>query len=166
MAIQDSLTIHLGPYHAAVLTALARLEVQQVVPRIWSRDHTVWKPEPTEITNRLGWLEAPEDMTAKVGGIGELVTAARAAGYTDALLLGMGSCGPGPDCSRSPRRRGACPERSSGYPPAKTDLQPWRYPRAGTGGPSAEPTGRPRSRTRNNAAHAGRSGLSRRTRRG
>lgn len=90
MAIQDSLSIHLGPYHAAVLTALARLEAQRVVPRIWSRDHMVWKPEPTEITNRLGWLEAPEDMAAKVGGIVELVTAARAAGYTDALLLGMG----------------------------------------------------------------------------
>lgn len=90
MAIQDYLSVHLGPYHAPVLAALARLEAQRIIPRIWDRDHTVWKPEPAEITNRLGWLEAPEDMPGKVAGMLELVTAVRAEGYTGALLLGMG----------------------------------------------------------------------------
>ena len=26
------------------------------IERLWTRDHTLWKPDPTEIENRLGWL--------------------------------------------------------------------------------------------------------------
>ena len=26
------------------------------------RDHTVWQPEPDEISNRLGWLRSPQEM--------------------------------------------------------------------------------------------------------
>jgi glucose-6-phosphate isomerase len=90
MPIHNYLSVHLGPYHAAVLAALSRMEAQQIIPRIWKRDHRVWKPEPTEISNRLGWLDAPENMRGKVAGIIEFVAAVRAAGYTDAVLLGMG----------------------------------------------------------------------------
>lgn len=90
MPIHNYLSVHLGSYHAAVLAALARMEAQQIISRIWKRDHTVWKPEPTEITNRLGWLDTPENMRGKVAEIVEFVAAVRAAGYTDVLLLGMG----------------------------------------------------------------------------
>ena len=90
MAVQDYLSVQLGSYHAAVRATLARMEAQHVISRIWSRDHTVWKSAPDEITNRLGWLGAPEDMRSKIAGMAEFVAAVREAGYTDALLLGMG----------------------------------------------------------------------------
>ena len=37
--------------------ALADLERLDLVARIWARDHTAWKPDPTEIADRLGWLD-------------------------------------------------------------------------------------------------------------
>ena len=44
------------PYLTDIETRLVQLEKDDVVARIWRKDHTVWKPDPTEITNRLGWL--------------------------------------------------------------------------------------------------------------
>ena len=46
----------------SVEDALARLTAEDVVGRIWARDHTVWKPYPEEIADRLGWLDAPAEM--------------------------------------------------------------------------------------------------------
>ncbi len=80
----------LGGYEEAVETALRRLDRDRVVRRIWAHDHTVWKPEPTEISNRLGWLHAPERMQGALERLTELVAAVRADGYTEVLLLGMG----------------------------------------------------------------------------
>ncbi len=38
-----------------------RLLKENIVERIWKKDHTVWSEDPTEITNRLGWLVSPTD---------------------------------------------------------------------------------------------------------
>jgi len=46
----------IGIYEDDVKATLARLVDANIIQRIWQKDHTVWKPEPTEITNRLGWL--------------------------------------------------------------------------------------------------------------
>jgi transaldolase/glucose-6-phosphate isomerase len=83
-------TASLGPYQGVVDDALAEMKAERVMARIWAHDHTVWKPEPTEITNRLGWLHTAEVMLENVPRLEALVEAARAAGYTHALLLGMG----------------------------------------------------------------------------
>ena len=32
------------------------MDADRVIERIWRKDQTVWKDDPTEITNRLGWL--------------------------------------------------------------------------------------------------------------
>jgi transaldolase/glucose-6-phosphate isomerase len=80
----------LGTYQAAVEAALAEMAENRVVHRIWAHDHTVWKPEPTEITNRLGWLHTAEVMGENLYRLEELVEATRDDGYTHALLLGMG----------------------------------------------------------------------------
>ena len=90
----------LGRYQATVDTALAEMAEKQVVKRIWAHDHTVWKPEPTEITNRLGWLHTAEVMSENPYRLEELVTAVRAAGYTHALLLGMGGSSLAPEIFR------------------------------------------------------------------
>ena len=90
----------LGPYAPAVQAALDEMERAQIVRRIWACDHTVWRPEPTEISNRLGWLRAPEMMRENLGRLQALTDALRAEGYTDALLLGMGGSSLAPEVFR------------------------------------------------------------------
>jgi glucose-6-phosphate isomerase len=65
--------------------------------RIWAHDHTVWKPDPTEITNRLGWLHTVDAMNDIIPCLEALAEDVRAAGYTHALLLGMGGSSLAPD---------------------------------------------------------------------
>ena len=61
-----------------------------VIERIWARDHTVWKPEPTEIADRLGWLDLDADMLFHVGDLQAFAAGVMHEGYTTAVVLGMG----------------------------------------------------------------------------
>jgi transaldolase/glucose-6-phosphate isomerase len=90
----------LGTYQATVDAALAEMVENQVIRRIWAHDHTIWKPEPTEITNRLGWLHTAEVMDENLYRLEELAEAVRADGYTHALLLGMGGSSLAPEVFR------------------------------------------------------------------
>ena len=40
---------------------LARLDAANVTERLWAKDHTLWRQDPTEISNRLGWLDLARD---------------------------------------------------------------------------------------------------------
>ncbi|NOZ56353.1 MAG: glucose-6-phosphate isomerase, partial [Calditrichaeota bacterium] len=90
----------LGAYAEAVDRALSDLQTNRVVERIWRHDHTVWKPEPTEITNRLGWLEIVDEMQPKLDELRAFVDEVREAGYTHVLLLGMGGSSLAPEVFR------------------------------------------------------------------
>jgi transaldolase/glucose-6-phosphate isomerase len=94
------LSARLGTYQDAVAKALAEMAKNQVVRGIWTHDHTVWKREPTEITNRLGWLHTAEVMGENLYRLEELTQAVRADGYTQALLLGMGGSSLAPEVFR------------------------------------------------------------------
>ncbi len=87
----------LGSYQAAVGEALTQIEQSRVVARIWAHDYTVWKPEPTEITNRLGWLDIAARMKQEVGRLQTFAETIWAAGYHHALLLGMGGSSLAPE---------------------------------------------------------------------
>jgi len=87
----------LGAYQAGVEAALNEMAGQRLVARIWEHDHTVWKPEPTEIANRLGWLHIAEAMSAEVASLTAWRDAVVAGGHTDVLLLGMGGSSLAPD---------------------------------------------------------------------
>ncbi len=63
---------------------------ERVIERIWERDHSLWRPEPTEVADRLGWLEVDREMSAAIGDLEQFAAAARADGYTTAVVLGMG----------------------------------------------------------------------------
>ncbi|MEX0953524.1 MAG: hypothetical protein WDZ26_06815 [Nitriliruptoraceae bacterium] len=65
-------------------------DAMQVVPRMWDRDHTVWRPNPTEISDRLGWLDAPERADAELPAMRALVEGLRDQGATTTVLVGMG----------------------------------------------------------------------------
>jgi len=80
----------LGPLASAVRRRLKEFDADDVVSRIWSHDHTVWKPDPTEITNRLGWLTLPADMRRRIPELHAFARQVAADGFTHAVLLGMG----------------------------------------------------------------------------
>lgn len=100
MTVRQGISFIVGNYQGLVDKALAEMRDQRVMARIWDHDHTLWKPEPTEITNRLGWLHITEEMDAKVQDIQKLIDAVRADGYTHALLLGMGGSNLAPEVFR------------------------------------------------------------------
>ena len=87
----------LGPLAEAVRTRLDLMAEQDVLGRIWRRDHTVWKPEPTEIANRLGWLTVASDLRARVPELQAFARQVAGEGFTRAVLLGMGGSSLAPD---------------------------------------------------------------------
>lgn len=93
-------TAHLEKYQAAVEEAIRGMARQRIIARIWAHDHTVWKPEPTEITNRLGWLHSARTMLNDVPQLEKLANEVRADGYRYALLLGMGGSSLAPEVFR------------------------------------------------------------------
>jgi len=90
----------LGDYQEAVSGALDEMAREDIIDRIWKHDHTVWKPDPAEITNRLGWLHIARTMKANVPRLEALAEAVREDGYTHALLLGMGGSSRGAEVFR------------------------------------------------------------------
>ncbi len=91
---------HLGAHADAVAAALAQLQANDIMARIWDHDHTVWRPDPDEISNRLGWLHAPETMAANVARLDAFAASVRDAGYTQVVLLGMGGSSLAPEVFR------------------------------------------------------------------
>ena len=90
----------LGGYLADVEAALAQLQLEDVIGRVWRGDHTVWKPDPTEITNRLGWLTITDVMGEQLTALGALAREVREAGILYVVLLGMGGSSLGPEVLR------------------------------------------------------------------
>ncbi len=92
--------VNLGGLHGTVEAALHEMALTRLVTRLWSKDHTLWKPEPTEIANRLGWLTVAEQLREKVGPLQGFAQAVRNAGFRDVVLLGMGGSSLGPEVFR------------------------------------------------------------------
>jgi glucose-6-phosphate isomerase len=89
MAVEQTLT-NLGIYEAEVKAALASLNDADIVRRIWGKDHTVWKTEPSEIINRLGWLDVISNMSEQSAGLKTMAQEVKEAGFRHIVLLGMG----------------------------------------------------------------------------
>jgi len=106
----------LGAYQPAVDQALADMAEDRVLPRIWAHDHTVWKPEPTQINNRLGWLHTAEAMLENVPRLEALVESVRTDGYTDVLLLGMGGSSLAPEVFYETFGAGRGDQKDDTYP--------------------------------------------------
>lgn len=76
------------------------LASSHAIERIWTRDHTLWKPSPTEIENRLGWLTVLDHMQDGLADLRTFAQAVREAHTTDVVLLGMGGSSLGPEVLR------------------------------------------------------------------
>jgi glucose-6-phosphate isomerase len=78
-----------------------RAEIEQVARRIWKHDPTLWGPrDQPEVSNRLGWLNAPETYTEHIDDLEAFAAELAAEGYTDAVLLGMGGSSLAPEVLR------------------------------------------------------------------
>jgi transaldolase/glucose-6-phosphate isomerase len=87
------LSTMLGP----VTERLAAMDRDTVIERIWRKDHTVWKDDPTEITNRLGWLTVSDLMHERIPDLETFAKQAAADGFETAVLLGMGGSSLAPE---------------------------------------------------------------------
>ncbi|MGA3280095.1 MAG: glucose-6-phosphate isomerase [Smithella sp.] len=85
-----NISFSLGEYRNTVAGALEAMRRDNIIPRIWAKDHTVWKPAPDEITNRLGWLEAPAETLGKISYIRSTLEPLIKNSINDVVLLGMG----------------------------------------------------------------------------
>lgn len=92
---------HSSSHTSAVVELLEQMARDQAVERVWSQDHTLWKSDPTEISNRLGWLQVIDRMKEEVGAIRTFADAVRDSGIEDVVLLGMGGSSLGPEVLRS-----------------------------------------------------------------
>lgn len=89
--------LYLGKYQSVVDQTMEQMRKDDIVNRIWQHDHTVWKQNPSEITNRLGWLHSPIQMRENVTEILNFVNSVRKDGFTYVLLLGMGGSSLAPE---------------------------------------------------------------------
>ena len=91
------LEFQLGAYQKSFESALERLQREEILPRLWRQDYTIWRPDPDEISNRLGWLHIHREISTRLGQMEALSYAISQAGYTHALLLGMGGSSLAPE---------------------------------------------------------------------
>lgn len=98
---RSSLHILAPPYAELIQTSLQSLSDHRAVDRLWAKDHTLWKPDPTEISNRLGWLSLSRDMLRQIDPLRFLAKEIREYGIKDVVLLGMGGSSLGPEVFRA-----------------------------------------------------------------
>ena len=84
----------------AVRARLATLEADGIPARIWARDHTVWRPDPAEISDRLGWLTVHEEMAGHLDEVRAFAAGCAEDGFRWAVLCGMGGSSLAPEVFR------------------------------------------------------------------
>ncbi len=73
---------------AKVKAAIADWRANDKVRRLWARDALLWTN--TDESGWLGWLDVAGDQLAHIGNLKSIAEDVRAAGFTHAVLLGMG----------------------------------------------------------------------------
>ena len=74
---------------------------KQIVDRLWTKDHRLWKPDPKEIADRLGWLTVQDQMRQQLEQLQRCVATAKGLNSKDVVLLGMGGSSLGPEVFRT-----------------------------------------------------------------
>jgi transaldolase / glucose-6-phosphate isomerase len=90
-----------GELERPVAERLRKAADEDVARRIWRKDGTLWAPAGTpELEDRLGWLTIADKLLEELPSILDLVRSARADGFTDVVLLGMGGSSLAPEVFR------------------------------------------------------------------
>ncbi len=96
--MSDQGEIRLGSYKGAVEARLAQWQGEGFGERLWQKDYRLWSPQPiAELTDRLGWLELPDTMTAEVPRLTRLGREVADEGIKHAVVLGMGGSSLAPE---------------------------------------------------------------------
>jgi hypothetical protein len=85
---------------AAYEAAVARARDERWAERLWDRDPTLWSGNDrvqAAIADRLGWLDAPAHFTAQIAALEGFGDGIRDAGFTTAVVGGMGGSSLAPD---------------------------------------------------------------------
>jgi transaldolase/glucose-6-phosphate isomerase len=83
----------LGDCALAVSRALQELSQSRFVERLWKKDASLWKKDPTHqriILNSLGWLNVAGPVTAGMQNLKDLAADIQQDGFSHIVLLGMG----------------------------------------------------------------------------
>jgi glucose-6-phosphate isomerase len=94
------MNVSLGKYQSAVENTLNRISKEKIIQRIWQKDYTIWRNDPAEISNRLGWLDCVEVTKKSFDEIKSFVEDIKNEGFTYALLMGMGGSSLAPEVFR------------------------------------------------------------------
>jgi glucose-6-phosphate isomerase len=114
--ILDDTPDRLGPLTDAANTAITELNQLGAVSRAWSADHTLWRDDPTEIADRLGWLTVVPEMVTRLDSLARSA-AQVTAGVDHVLLMGMGGSSLFPEVLARALAAGA-----AGAPPGSPSL--------------------------------------------
>jgi len=90
----------LGDGQAAFEVACDRARDGEWANRLFDRDPSLWSEDPTvkaAIAERLGWLDAPEQFTDRIAALEGFGDGIVAAGFTTAVVAGMGGSSLAPD---------------------------------------------------------------------
>jgi len=95
-------TAHIGRTSdlAAINSTLERARVEEWATRLADHDVTLWSDDAAvqaTIANRLGWLDAPAHFTTQVPALEAFGEKVRSAGFTTAIVAGMGGSSLAPE---------------------------------------------------------------------
>jgi glucose-6-phosphate isomerase len=80
----------LGDLEPATVAAVDDLVARDAVRRTFEIDHTLWQDDPTEVADRLGWLQSPAEMAEVVPELDVFTAKCFDDGLRHAVLMGMG----------------------------------------------------------------------------
>lgn len=90
----------LGKAEAEIQSKLESCKESSFSERLWKHDASLWKQDSAtqeKIRNRLGWLDVIDEMRAEASNLESFGKEIKDAGYTHAVLLGMGGSSLAPD---------------------------------------------------------------------
>lgn len=81
---------HLGTLADPVAATVEHLIEIEAVRRIWDGDHTLWQDDPSEVSDRLGWLWVGPEVSAVATELDLFAQGCVDDGLTHAVVMGMG----------------------------------------------------------------------------
>ena len=101
MARALGLSASLSAHHQGYEAALQRLDAARFGSRLIEKDASLWNGDRKAIANRLGWLDLPQTMTARITELREFADDVRHSGFQRVVLLGMGGSSLAPEVMSS-----------------------------------------------------------------
>lgn len=92
----DRMVIYPGELEDVFTRQLEAVRRGNLIQRIWEKDPRVWSDEPVaELTDRLGWLDLPEELERRVKALRQQIKALGS--WKSVVLLGMGGSSLAPE---------------------------------------------------------------------